>query len=230
MQKVKCLVVEDEPLAAELLEDYVRQIPFLELTATAGDAIQAIDILQRQPIDLIFLDIHLPRIKGIDFIKTLDKPLNIIITSAYQEYALQGFELNVADYLLKPIQFDRFLKAVNRVREQMVSPVRVLSERPFLFFNVSNRKVKIFLDDILYAESKKEYSKIVTREREVSTKLQLGQLEEQLPKDKFLRVHRSFIVAKDRVQSFSTTVIEINNKMLPIGRMYKSQVMSALSD
>jgi DNA-binding LytR/AlgR family response regulator len=230
MQKVKCLVVEDEPLAAELLEDYVRQIPFLELTATAGDAIQAIDILQRQPIDLIFLDIHLPRIKGIDFIKTLDKPLNIIITSAYQEYALQGFELNVADYLLKPIQFDRFLKAVNRVREQMVSPVRVLSERPFLFFNVSNRKVKIFLDDILYAESKKEYSKIVTREREVATKLQLGQLEEQLPKDKFLRVHRSFIVAKDRVQSFSTTVIEINNKMLPIGRMYKSQVMSALSD
>jgi DNA-binding LytR/AlgR family response regulator len=230
MQKVKCLVVEDEPLAAELLEDYVRQIPFLELIATAGDAIQAIDILQRQPIDLIFLDIHLPRIKGIDFIKTLDKPLNIIITSAYQEYALQGFELNVADYLLKPIQFDRFLKAVNRVREQMVSPVRVLSERPFLFFNVSNRKVKIFLDDILYAESKKEYSKIVTREREVATKLQLGQLEEQLPKDKFLRVHRSFIVAKDRVQSFSTTVIEINNKMLPIGRMYKSQVMSALSD
>jgi DNA-binding LytR/AlgR family response regulator len=108
--------------------------------------------------------------------------------------------------------------------------VSVLSERQFLFFNVSNRKVKIFLDDILYAESKKEYSKIVTREREVATKLQLGQLEEQLPKDKFLRVHRSFIVAKDRVQSFSTTVIEINNKMLPIGRMYKSQVMSALSD
>jgi two-component SAPR family response regulator len=130
MQKVKCLVVEDEPLAAELLEDYVRQIPFLELTATAGDAIQAIDILQRQPIDLIFLDIHLPRIKGIDFIKTLDKPLNIIITSAYQEYALQGFELNVADYLLKPIQFDRFLKAVNRVREQMVSPVREPMPRP----------------------------------------------------------------------------------------------------
>ncbi|MEJ7682542.1 MAG: response regulator [Segetibacter sp.] len=119
MQKIPCLIVEDEPLAAEVLEDYINQVPFLQLAGTCGDAIFALEVLQREKIELIFLDIHLPKLKGLDFIKTLDNPPKIIVTSAYQDYALQGYELNVVDYLLKPIEFKRFVNAVNKARQQM---------------------------------------------------------------------------------------------------------------
>ncbi|HQR01867.1 MAG TPA: response regulator, partial [Ferruginibacter sp.] len=148
MQQYKCLIVEDEPLAAEVLQDYIRQVPFLKLIKTCSDAIYAMETLKEEKIDLVFLDIHLPKLKGLDFIKSLTNPPHIIITSAYHEYALEGHELNVLDYLLKPIEFKRFLKAVNRlsaVQEHTEDVSQKPSEREYLFFNVSKKKVKIFL-------------------------------------------------------------------------------------
>src|SRR5215213_6825604 len=152
MQKFNCIIVEDEPIATEVLEDYIHQIPFLELRNVCRDAIYAMEFLQKEAVEVIFLDIHLPKLKGLDFIKTLKTPPQIIITSAYQEYALQGYELNVIDYLLKPIEFSRFLMAVNKLRQHAAATSftalqATASERAYLFFNVRKKLVKIYLDE-----------------------------------------------------------------------------------
>jgi len=233
MQKYNCIIVEDEPIAAEILEDYIRQIPYLQLKAVCNDAIYAMEILQSEKIEVIFLDIHLPKLKGLDFIKTLKTAPQIIITSAYQEYALQGFELNVVDYLLKPIEFNRFLMAVNKLNQQTEkqpsAPIMPpASERAHLFFNMNKKKVKVYLDEILYIESLREYIRITTKEKNILTKFQLGQIEELLTKNNFLRVHRSFIVAKEKIEAFTSTEIEVSGKEIPIGRSYKELVLRAL--
>jgi len=233
MQTYNCIIVEDEPIAAEVLEDYIRQVPFLKLKKICSDAIYAMEMLQNEPVDLIFLDIHLPKLKGLDFVKTLKHPPRIIITSAYQEYALQGYELNVVDYLLKPVEFSRFLTAVNKLKQQDTTkanqPVPLATEdRPHLFFNVNKKHVKIYLDDILYIESLREYVKITTRDKAILTKIQLGEIEEMLATNNFLRVHRSFIVSKNKIESFSPSEIEINGTQIPVGRNYKELVMANL--
>ena len=235
MQKYSCIIVEDEPLAAEVLNDYIKQIPFLELKGICNDAIYAMEMLQRQKTDLIFLDIHLPKLKGLDFIKALKNPPQVIVTSAYQEYALQGYEFNVVDYLLKPIEFSRFLMAVNKLKQEVekqpsIRLVAPPAERMHLFFNVSKKKVKIYLDEILYIESLKEYIRITTKDKNILTKFQLGQIEEMLAKNNFIRIHRSFIVAKEKIEAFTATDIEINGKQIPIGRSYKELVVSVLGE
>jgi DNA-binding LytR/AlgR family response regulator len=175
----------------------------------------------------------LPKLKVLDFIKTLENPPKIIVTTAYQDYALQGYELNVVDYLLKPIEFRRFVNAVNKARQQMEvyrpsDHSQIATERAYLFFNVGKKKVKIFLDEILYIESLKEYIKIVARDKSILTKFQLGETEDLLKNTNFLRIHRSFIVAKDKIDAFSATDIEIAGKLIPIGRSYKEQVYTHL--
>lgn len=232
MQQYNCIIVEDEPLAAEVLQDYVMQVPFLNLKGLCTDALYAMELLQKEKIDLMFLDIHLPKLKGLDFLTTLQKKPRVIITTAYHEYALQGYAHNVLDYLLKPVEFSRFLQAVNKLNTNpsgetvLIEPAR--PEKEFLFFNVSKKKVKVLLDEILYIESLKEYIRVVTKDKTIITKFQLGQVEELLSKNNFLRIHRSFIVAKDKVDAFTATDVEINNKQLPIGRSYKELVQSAL--
>lgn len=231
MQLYNCIIVEDEPLAAEVLQDYVLQVPFLKLKAICTDALFAMELLQKEKIDLVFLDIHLPKLKGLDFIKTLKDPPQIIITTAYHEYALQGYEYNVLDYLLKPIEFNRFLMAVNKLAPVSLATgpsVTGLNNpvRESLFFNVSKKRVRVFFDEILYVESLKEYIRVVTKDKTIITKFQLGQVEEILSNDNFLRIHRSFIVAKDKVDAFTATDVEINNKQVPIGRSYKELVQS----
>jgi len=233
MQTYNCIIVEDEPIAAEVLEDYIRQVPFLKLKKICSDAIYAMETLQNEPVDLIFLDIHLPKLKGLDFVKTLKHPPRIIITSAYQEYALQGYELNVVDYLLKPVEFSRFLTAVNKLKQQdnnkANQPIPLAADdRAHLFFNVNKKHVKIYLDDILYIESLREYVKITTRDKAILTKIQLGEIEEMLATNNFLRVHRSFIVSKNKIESFSPSEIEINGTQIPVGRNYKELVMANL--
>ncbi|HEY8893255.1 MAG TPA: response regulator transcription factor [Niastella sp.] len=231
MHRYNCIIVEDEPLAAEVLKDYILQIPFLQIKGICTDALYAMDLLQKEKIDLMFLDIHLPKLKGLDFIKTLKKPPQVIITSAYQEYALQGYELNVVDYLLKPIEFSRFLMAVNKVKERDIAdalPVAPVGERTALFFNVSKKRVKIYIDEILFIESLKEYIRITTKDKTILTKFQLGQIEEMLAKNGFLRIHRSFLIAKNKIDAFSATDVEIAGKQIPIGRSYKEQVMGIL--
>jgi two-component system, LytTR family, response regulator len=233
MQHYNCIIIEDEPLAAEVLQDYIRQVSFLNLIGVCSDAIFALEMLQKEKIDLIFLDIHLPKLKGLDFIKTLKHPPQIIITTAYHEYALQGYEYNVTDYLLKPVEFNRFLTAVNKLRQDFVPETlgvvtKQETERRYLFFNVGKKKVKIYLDEILYIESLKEYVRIYTKGRNILTKFQLGEIEELLNKSNFIRVHRSFIVARDKIEAFTATDIEINGKQVPVGRSYKELVQSVL--
>lgn len=236
MEKYNCIVVEDEPLAAEVLEDYIKQVPFLELKSICPDAIFAMEILQKQKIDVVFLDIHLPKLKGLDFIKTLKNPPQIIVTTAYREYAIEGYELNVLDYLVKPINFNRFLMAVNKLKTQtssdiLIPPVSPLpSERQHLFVNVNRKMVKVYMDEILFIESKKEYISIVTKEKSFLTKFQLGEIEELLSNNNFLRVHRSFLVSKVKIDSFTATEIEIAGQQIPIGRSYKELVNSLLGE
>src|SRR5579863_5212758 len=191
MQTYSCMIIEDEPLAAEVLQDYIRQVPFLKLVCCCTDAFYAMESLQKFDIDLMFLDIHLPKVKGLDLVKVLKKPPKIIITSAYQEYALQGYEFNVIDYLLKPIEFSRFLKAVNKIEQtkEIVLPARpaaLPTDRVYLFFNVGKKKVKVFLDEILYIQSMKEYIRVNTKNKSVLTKFKLSQLDELLSENSFL--------------------------------------------
>ena len=232
MHQYDCIIVEDEPLAAEILQDYIKQIPFLTLRHICSDAIIALEVLQKEKIDLIFLDIHLPKLKGLDFIKSLKNPPPIILTTAYHEFALQGYEYNVLDYLLKPIEFSRFVMAVNKLKQPIeaksgqMPPIE--KERKSIFFNVSKKKVKVYLDEILYVESLKEYIRIVTASNSILTKYQLGEIEEILTKNNFLRIHRSFIVAKDKIDAYTATDVEINNKQIPIGRSYKDILQSII--
>jgi DNA-binding LytR/AlgR family response regulator len=227
--------VEDEPLAAEVLTDYIQQVPFLELSEVCTDAIFAMEKLQADKIDLMFLDIHLPKLKGLDFLEALKTPPRVIITSAYKEYALAGYELNVIDYLLKPIRFNRFLKAVNKLNQFTPQTIQQTAnaanaERKFFFFNVGKKRVKIFIDEILYIESLREYVRITTKDKSILTKFQLNEIEEMLSKNNFLRIHRSFIAAKDKIAAFTATDVEINSKSIPIGRSYKELVLSVLQN
>ena len=232
MHQYDCIIVEDEPLAAEILQDYIKQIPFLNLRHICSDAIIALEVLQKEKIDLIFLDIHLPKLKGLDFIKSLKNPPPIILTTAYHEFALQGYEYNVLDYLLKPIEFSRFVMAVNKLKQPVeaksgqMPPIE--KERKSIFFNVSKKKVKVYLDEILYVESLKEYIRIVTSSNSILTKYQLGEIEEILTKNNFLRIHRSFIVSIDKIDAYTATDVEINNKQIPIGRSYKDILQSII--
>lgn len=234
MEKINCLVVEDEPLAAEILVDYISQVPFLELKESCRDALFAMEVLQRQQIDLIFLDIHLPNLKGLDFVRTLKNPPQVIFTTAYRDYALEGYELNAVDYLLKPIHFNRFLMAVNKVRDRdrHESPAQNVSnitgDRPHLLINVNKKRVRVYFDEILYFESKKEYIKVVTTKTSYLSKYQISEVENLVDKRAFIRLHRSFIVARDKITAFSATEVEVNGEVIPIGRSYKELVMSVL--
>lgn len=232
---LRCVIVEDEPLAAEILAEYVGQTPFLELTHICNDAIQALDVVRQNPVDVLFLDINLPKLNGLDFLKTLLHQPQVIITSAYHEFAVEGFDLQVTDYLLKPIDFTRFTKAVNKlVQPQRLSDQATPSKaanppsRPYYFFTVNKRSVKIYLDEILFIESLKDSVSIVTKEKAYHTHYQLGELSELLRPDNFLRIHRSFLVAIDKIESFSAAEVAVAGRTLPIGRSHKLYVMERL--
>ncbi len=237
MAPLRCIIVEDEPLAAEILAEYIEMTPFLTLTHICPDAIKALDVVHNNPVDVIFLDINLPKLTGLEFIKTLRRQPRVIVTSAYHEFAVEGFDLQVTDYLLKPIEFNRFTKAVNKLLlPQRVSDVptpaapkpAVGSARPYYFFTVSKRSVKIYLDEILFIESLKDSVSIHTPTKSYHTHYQLGELEELMRSDNFLRIHRSFLVAVDKIESFSAAEVEIAGRTIPIGRSHKDFVMDKL--
>jgi two-component system LytT family response regulator len=224
MSKIKCIIIEDEPLAVKVLSDYVAQTPFLQLDATFRDALLATDYLRRTTTDLIFLDIHLPKLKGMAFLKTLSNPPAVIVTTAYHQYAVEGFNLNVTDYLLKPFDFERFLMAVTKVRSVRVGvqkPADPPEIRDFIFITVQKKKVKILFADILYIESQREYIKITTTGNEYLAKMSTHEIEALLPAHLFKRVHRSFIVAIRRIESYTAEIIEINGTSIPIGKGYR---------
>ena len=220
MSKLKCIIIEDEPLASKVLADYVSQVPFLELQKTFKDAILATEYLRNNNTDLIFLDIHLPKLKGMSFLKTLFNPPAVIITTAYHQYAVEGYDLSVTDYLLKPIEFERFLKAVNKVNDALKNKIPSKEIKKFIFLNVQKKKVKILFSEIMYIESQREYIKIVTLKKEYLSKISTKEIESLLPKNLFKRIHRSFIVSLDKIESFSSKEVEIKGKTIPIGREY----------
>jgi two-component system LytT family response regulator len=224
MSKVRCIIIEDEPLAVKVLSDYVSQVPFLELQSTFKDAILATEWLRSNSTDLMFLDIHLPKLKGMAFLKTLTRPPVVIITTAYHQYAVEGFELNVTDYLLKPIEFERFLIAVNKVKAaQTITAVSKENDdvKNYLFLNVQKKKVKILFSEILYIESQREYIKIVTTKKEYFSKMSTNEMQDLLPSNLFKRIHRSFIVSINKIESYTAEEIEVNGIIIPVGRGYR---------
>lgn len=223
MSKIRCIVIEDEPLAAKILYDYVSQVPFLEFQKHFKDAIAAAVYLREHETDLIFLDIHLPKIKGISFLRSLPDPPAVIITTAYHQYAVEGFNLNVTDYLLKPFDFNRFLTAVKKVKTAL-GQKESSKDQGYLVLSVKKRKAKIFFTEILYVESQKEYVKIVTQERTYISKIPTHKIESLLPPLLFRRIHRSFIVSIQRIRTFSAESVEIMGISIPIGRGYKDVI------
>lgn len=232
-KKIKCLVVDDEPPAREILKQHIAGVDALELTGTCASAVEAISFLKDHPVDLIFLDIQMPQLLGTNFIRTLKSPPKVIFTTAFRKYALEGFELDAVDYLLKPISFERFLKGVNKIL-QVSFPVdhSIPSAKEnhkelassFLYFRADRKMVKVFFNDILFIEALKDYIKIVTQSRTIITKYVLTTLAELLPADEFLRIHKSYIVAINKIESFNADSIQIAKHELPIGRLYKYDV------
>lgn len=229
---MKCIIVDDEPLAIEIMESYVSKVDQLKLAGTFRNAVSAFTFLQQNPVDLIFLDIQMPKLSGIDFLKTLKNPPKVIFTTAFRDYALDGFELEVADYLLKPIPFDRFLKAVAKVLHQpnanVSQPAKAENGDNYVYFKVDKKMVRTKMADILYIESIKDYVKVRTAEKEIVTQQKISYLEESLPKEQFIRIHRSFIVNREKIDAYSATDIEIGKYHVPIGRNYKNDVMKIL--
>ena len=224
MSKINCIIVEDEPLAVKVLSDYVSQVPFLDLQGAFKDAILATEWLRQNQTELIFLDIHLPKLKGLAFLKTLTSPPEIIITTAYHQYAVEGFNLNVTDYLLKPFEFDRFLVAVNKVkRTQTEKPTAIETQdaKDFIFLNVQKKKVKILFSEILYIESQREYIKIVTTKKQWISKMSTHEIENLLPGNLFKRIHRSFIVSIGKIDSYTAEDVDVNGISIPVGRDYR---------
>ena len=231
---MKCIIVDDEPLAIEILESYVSKIDQLEIAGTFRNAVSAFAFLQQNTVDLIFLDIQMPKLSGIDFLRTLKNPPKVILTTAFRDYALDGFELEVVDYLLKPIPFERFLKAVAKVLHQPAAAA--VTPKPdataadsFVYFKVDKKMIKTRMADILYIESIKDYVKVKTADKEIITQQKISYLEESLPRDLFLRIHRSFIVNVERIDAYSATDVEIGKHFVPIGRNYKNDVMKILA-
>lgn len=224
MSEIKCIVIEDEPLAVKVLADYIAQVPFLKLEGTFKDALLATDYLRDHSVDLIFLDIHLPRLKGMAFLKTLVSPPAIIITTAYHQYAIEGFELNVTDYLLKPFELERFLIAVNKIKATQAEnqkPTGALAAKDYLFLTVQKKKVKLPYAEVVYIESQREYVRIVTTKKEYLSKMSTHEIESLLPQHLFRRIHRSFIVSLAKIESYNAEEAEVNGVCIPIGRGYK---------
>ncbi|MEP7323287.1 MAG: LytTR family DNA-binding domain-containing protein [Saprospiraceae bacterium] len=230
----RCLVIEDEPPARELLCNYIQKLPTLELSGACANAIEAYAWLQHNTVDLAFLDIRMPQLNGNDFLKTLNNPPQVIFTTAYPDYALEGYELNVVDYLLKPIPFHRFLKAVNKAfppgqsqTDTAPAPEDPKSEA-FVYFRSDRKMVKVLLGDILYIESMKDYIKIITDKETIITRQSISSVEEMLPETAFVRTHRSFMIALNKIKTYTSDTIEIGNKEIPIGKLYRNGVLKLL--
>lgn len=230
---IKCLIVDDEPLAINIIKEYISQVPQLELVSTCPDAIQAFQALNEYSIDLLFLDIEMPRLNGINFIKSLANPPAIILTTAYREYALESYEINVLDYLLKPISFPRFFKAVTKYLDALDStptptPVPTTKSRSGSIYVYANKKnIKVYFEEILYIESIKDYVRIHTTNKNIISKDTITNYENLLP-NTFFRIHRSFIVNSAKISAYTPHDIEIGETELPIGVSYKKQILERL--
>jgi DNA-binding LytR/AlgR family response regulator len=237
-KKITCLVVDDEPPALMLMERYIGAVPLLHLAGKCSNAVDALALLREDTIDLLFLDIQMPFILGTDFIRTLPKPPKVIFTTAFREFAVEGFELDAVDYLLKPISFERFLKAVNKIMKLQLMATdnflpdtepKIEPDPTFILLRADRRNLKVRFDDILFIESLKDYVKVVTKDRAIVSKLSISAIEEFLPSRLFLRIHRSFIVSMCKIDSFKLELIQIGKYELPVSRSYRHEVEKVLN-
>ncbi|MHC2991154.1 chemotaxis protein CheY [Pontibacter sp. HJ8] len=233
---IRCLAVDDEPLALDIIESYVSKLPFLKLVRTCSSATEAMQVLQEEQVDLMFLDIEMPELTGIQFLNILKHQPLIIFTTAYPDYALEGFNQDAVDYLLKPIPFDRFLKAVTKAQERLqriakpheqpaIPAAPQAAENEFMFVKADYKTVRVDFRDILWIEGLKDYIIIQTKDHKIITLLSMNKAMEKLPESRFLRVHRSFIVALQKIDSIEKSRIRIGNKEIPIGEVYKDQFL-----
>lgn len=222
---LKCIILDDEPIAQEILESYLAPFDQIEIIAKCKNALEANQVIHDQHIDLIFLDIEMPHINGLSFVKNLENPPKVIVTTAYREYALEGYELNVVDYLLKPISQDRFLKAVNRV---LAKPRNKPESGSYIYLKVDLKMVQVFLDEILYIQGLSNYVRVCCDQRTLITYQKLSHLEEVLPNDVFFRTHRSYIVNLSKVKSYTSQDLDVGEVEIPIGGSHKDKLLEAL--
>ena len=224
---INCIAIDDEPLALDVIAHHANKIPFLNLKAKISTAFETIDFLHKEKVDFIFLDIQMPELTGFELLRTLqNKPL-VIFTTAYPNYALESYELDAVDYLVKPIPFERFLKSVNKIKLRLSSPTEVIesiavnNSPDFIFVKTEYKTVKIFLDDILYIESEKDYVAFQLKNEKILSLLSIKSVEEFLPNENFVRVHRSFIIAFNKIESIERNIIHIGKKAIPVGDNYR---------
>lgn len=225
--KIKCIIIDDEPLAISVIENHLKNFDHVEIVETFNNPLKAYRVLEQEKIDLIFLDINMPQMTGFAFIENLThKPL-IVITTAYREYAVKSFELNILDYLVKPIPFNRFLKTINKVYQQVYvnnsSADVSLQQEPHIFLKVNKKLIKINLNDILYIESLKDYIKVITTIGDYVVHKSLTAITEELPQSNFIRIHRSYTISINKVIALEGNTVEISNRKIPIGRNYVKQ-------
>jgi len=225
--KIKCIIIDDEPLAISVIENHLKNFDHVEIVETFNNPLKAYRVLEQEKIDLIFLDINMPQMTGFAFIENLSyKPL-IVITTAYREYAVKSFELNILDYLVKPIPFNRFLKTINKVYQQVYVSNKAadvsLQQEPHIFLKVNKKLIKINLNDILYIESLKDYIKVITTLGDYVVHKSLTAITEELPHSNFIRIHRSYTISINKVIALEGNTVEISNRKIPIGRNYVKQ-------
>ncbi|NUO02171.1 MAG: response regulator transcription factor [Saprospiraceae bacterium] len=230
MKKYKCFIVDDEPLALNVIEQHLSKFSQFEVGGKSTDPVDALAQIKRLQPDLLFLDIEMPEITGLDLLASMQHKPEVIITTAYREYAVEGFDLNVLDYLVKPIPFKRFLQAIEKFLElKLQHPAPGIVENPACIFVKADRKtIKIALDDILYAEGVKDYVKIVLANQKIITKTSIGNFFKTLPGDRFIQVHKSFLVARSKISAFTAHDVEIGDVEIPIGRAYKEAFLKAV--
>ncbi len=229
MKKFRCYIVDDEPLAINVIEQHLSKLDRFEICGTSTDPVEAFSQLQNLHPDLLFLDIEMPELSGLELIETLETKPEVIITTAYRDYAVEGFDHNALDYLVKPIPFPRFLKAIDKfltLKEGNEQPESTPSAH--ILVKADRKTIKVDLRDILYIEGVKDYVKIVLPDQKIMTKVSIGNFHEQLPPGQFLRVHKSFIVAKDKITAFTAHDVEIGKTEIPIGRVYKEEILKLL--
>lgn len=231
--KTKCLIVDDEPLAIEIIENYLDRLEDFEIVATCKNALEAFAILEKERIDLLFLDIQMPQLTGIEFVRALQNPPKVIFTTAYSDYAVESYELAILDYLVKPISFDRFFKAITKYKAAApkVTQTKELANttNSSIYVQVNKKKHRVQLKDILYIESVKDYVRLHFEDKNLVIKTTLTDFEKELPSNQFLRVHRSYIVNLTQVTAHTSKDIEIGRIEIPIGVSYKQQVSAGLS-
>lgn len=230
MKKYKCYIVDDEPLALNVIEQHLSRFGQFEVCGKSTDPVEALAQIKLLQPDLLFLDIQMPEITGLELIESIQNKPEIVITTAYREYAVEGFELNVLDYLVKPIPFKRFIKAIEKFLEQKLPHAAAPSPQAdsYIFVKADRKTIKIALGDILYIEGVKDYVKIVLSAQKIITKVSIGNFFKDLPKDRFIQVHKSFIVARDKISAYTAQDVEIGDLEIPIGRMYKEEFLSAV--